>query len=410
MNKAQNEAKNLLIPKERLKIFKINFVKTLLIAILFLFIGLIINFYLMLQIPEYHPLILFDLDSPLEIEPDPLIIRFVKYLVSFFTGDWVNSNTIISSSTVFELLRSSVPRMIEIMIIPLVIGFILGKFLKKVLVRKGHNRLKKIFKILGGVGVVTPIFWFGFYLQKQFIGILPINGWNGSTPPLITGFLILDSMIAGEWVILFQIFVYMILPIVLLTILITALTAKKIMPKLTNSSQNDSIISNSLQTGIIFSLVLTYYILIDVTFALRGFSYTLLNAIVLPDFSLLQGCMFIIIIFFVISTFISNLFFILKNPSGLNSTKDIQEEEVEGNFTSNLKEEVTNLKRYLLDRGKSPFSIAGASIVVFLIIIAIFPQLITPYTLSDITPPGFGGDPYALPSPEHPLGDSLLWI
>lgn len=358
----------------------------------------------MLQVPEYHPIIIFDRDLPLEIERDPIIIRFVRYLVSFFTGDWGNTKTMFSDSTVFELLRLSVPRMIEIMIIPLVIGFIIGKFLRKVSVRTGHARLKKMFKILGGLAIVTPIFWFGFYLQKHFIGILPVNEWDSYAPPLVTGFLILDSMIAGEWVLSSQIFVYFILPSLFLTILITALISKEMITKLTNSSQDDSIISNSLQTAMIFSVVFTYYILIDVTFALRGFSYTILNALKIPDFSLLQGCMFIMIIIFVISIFISNLYFILKRPSRLPPTNNIQVDEVKGNFTGNLKEEVTHLKKYFLDRAKSPFSIVGACIVVFLIIIAIFPQLITPYTLSDITPPSFGADPYAPPSPEHPLG------
>lgn len=362
----------------------------------------------MLQVPEYHPIIIFDPGSPLEIERDPILIQFVRYLISFFTGDWGNSKTIMSSSTVFELLRSSVPRMIEIMIIPLVIGFILGKFLKKVSGRTGQARLKKMFKILGGLGVVTPIFWFGFYLQKLFIGILPVNEWDGYTPPLVTGFLILDSIIAEEWVLSFQIFVYFILPTLFLTLLATALIGKQMIAKLTTSSQNDSIISNSLQTSMIFSLFFTYYILIDVTFALRGFSYTILNALKFPDFYLIQGCMFIIIIIFVITTFISNLFFILKRPSRLNPTNNIQVDEVKRNFTDNLKDEETQLKKYFLDRAKSPFSIAGASIVVFLIIIAIFPQLITPYTLSDITPPSFGGNRYLPPSPEHPLGTAYF--
>jgi len=393
-----------MINKERLKIFKINFFKIVLIAILFLLIGLIINFYFILQIPEPQFFIIFDYGSPLKIEREPLIIQFAKYLISFFSGDWLNSDTIFGNSTVFDLLRSSVPRMVEIMIIPLVFGFILGKLLKRVLSRKDHNRLKKIFVILGGIGVSAPIFWLGYFLQKSFIGILPVNEWDSHTPPLVTGFLLLDSMIAGDWVLSLQFFMSMILPILFLTILITALTAKKITPKISNSSQNDSIISNSLQTGMIFSLILTIYILIDLTFVLRGFSETLFTALINLDFYLLQGCMFIIIIFFVISTFISNLYFILKRSPGLNPTTDHQAKEVEEEISRNMKEEVTDLKKDILARLKSPFSIVGASIVVFLIIIALIPQLITPYALSDITPPNFGDDRYAPPSPEHPLG------
>ena len=391
-----------MISKERLKIFKVDFVKIIIIAISFLLIGLIINFYLILQVPEPH--IFFDPHSPIEVEREPIIIQFVKYLASFFSGDWLNSDIIYGGSTVFELLGSSVPRMIEIMIIPLVIGFLLGKFLKRVLRKKDHNRLKKIFIVLGGIGVVTPIFWLGYYLQKNFIGILPVNEWDGQTSPLVTGFLLLDSMISGEWVLSLQIFVYMILPILFLTILITALTVKNLTPKESKFSQNDSIISNSLQTAMIFSLIFTIYILIDVTFVLRGFSFTILSALLYPDYFLLRGCMFTIIILFVITTFISNLYFILKRYTGLNPTNNHATEEIEEKSSRNLKEEVINLKTDLFNRLKSPFSIAGVSIIVFLIIIAIIPQLITPYALSDITPPNFGDHRYAPPSLEHPLG------
>jgi ABC-type dipeptide/oligopeptide/nickel transport system permease subunit/ABC-type dipeptide/oligopeptide/nickel transport system permease component len=356
----------------------------------------------MIQVPE--PRIIFYPHSPIELEQEPILIQFVKYLASFFSGDWLNSNTIYRDSTVFELLGSSVPRMIEIMIIPLVIGFILGKFLKRILRKKDHNRLKKIFIILGGIGVVTPIFWLGYYLQKNFIGILPVSEWDGHTSPLVTGFLLLDSMIAGEGVLSLQIFVYMILPILFLTMLITALTTKNVMPKISRYCQSNSIISNSLQTGMMFSLIFTIYILIDATFVLRGFSSTILVALRYPDFFLLRGSMFIIIILFVISTFISNFYFILKSSTGLNLTNNHAAEEVEEKTSRNLKEEVIDLKKDLFNRLKSPFSIVGVSIIVFLIIIAIIPQLITPYTLSDITPPSFGVDQYAPPSLEHPLG------
>ncbi|MHA1914639.1 MAG: hypothetical protein ACW97V_09780, partial [Promethearchaeota archaeon] len=226
-------AKTPLSLSERRRIFKNNFVKILFITFLYLFVGLIINYYLMLQVPKYHPIFIHRLDSPLQIEQEPLILRFINYIISFFTGDWGNSEIVAYGKPVFEVLRSSVPRMIEIIIVPLVSGVILGKLLGRVSIRKNHTYSKKILNILIWVGFVTPVFWFGYLLQKQFIGILPIQEWDGTRPPLITGFLIVDSIITGDWRLLWQIIVYSILPTLFLTILITALRARHTLNTLT---------------------------------------------------------------------------------------------------------------------------------------------------------------------------------
>jgi ABC-type dipeptide/oligopeptide/nickel transport system permease subunit/ABC-type dipeptide/oligopeptide/nickel transport system permease component len=358
----------------------------------------------MLQVPKYHPIFIHQLDSPLQIEQEPLILRFINYIISFFTGDWGNSEIVAYGKPVFEVLRSSVPRMIEIIIVPLVSGVILGKLLGRVSIRKNHTYSKKILNILIWVGFVTPVFWFGYLLQKQFIGILPIQEWDGTRPPLITGFLIVDSIITGDWRLLWQIIVFSILPTLFLTILITALRARHTLNTLTKPIENDSVVSNSLQTGMNFSLIFMFYVIIDISFYLRGFSYTLLNSLWIPDFTLLQGCMFMIIICFVITIFISNLIFIRKSSPYFESAQDIQVEELDDIIKHSSKEDLGQLKKYLIDKLKSPISIAGVSLVIFLMIISIFPQLITPYTISDITPPNFGGMNYTPPSQEHPLG------
>ncbi|MFW9773312.1 MAG: hypothetical protein ACFFEO_14240 [Candidatus Thorarchaeota archaeon] len=389
-----------MIPKERFKSLKTDLVKIFLYVLLILFIALIINFYFMLQVPKPQIIIIFDDGPPAEIEREPIIIRFINYIVSFFIGDWGYSD--LYGDSVLEILRSSFPRMIEIMILPLVTGYSLGKLLKASL--PNHNRMRNIFKVLGVIGIVTPIFLFGVYLQHIFIRILPVNKWGGHTAPIVTGFLILDSIIAGEWYLVIQIAVYYIFPTLFLTIIITIVTARKTITNPTKSTQIDSIFSNSLQTGIIFSLIFTYYILVDSTFHLGGFSYPLLTALRIPDFYILQGCMFIIIILFVISIFLSNIIFTLKEPSEMGINKELKKKKTDKKKVTNLKEQVAQLKKFFIRRLKSPVSLVGASILIFLIIIVSFPHLITPYRLSDIIPPNFGDDQYAPPSKEHPLG------
>ncbi|MFX1324228.1 MAG: hypothetical protein ACFE8N_04680, partial [Promethearchaeota archaeon] len=69
-----------MIPKGRFKRLKTSFVKIFLYAILILFIALIINFYFMLLVPKPY-IIIFDNGPPYEIEREPIIIRFINYIV-----------------------------------------------------------------------------------------------------------------------------------------------------------------------------------------------------------------------------------------------------------------------------------------------------------------------------------------
>jgi len=63
-----------------------------------------------------------------------------------------------------------------------------------------------------------------------------------------------------------------------------------------------------------------------------------------------------------------------------------------------------SIKEYLLNRLKSPFGILGAILVIFFIFIAIFPQAITQYSLSETFSPSSGA--WNPPSSEHPLGQT----
>jgi ABC-type dipeptide/oligopeptide/nickel transport system permease subunit len=114
--------------------------------------------------------------------------------------------------------------------------------------------------------------------------------------------------------------------------------------------------------------------------------------------------MFIIIICFLITVCASNFVFIRKSPLKFDSLQGNKAEEFENSNSFISKNDLTRFKKYMLNKLKSPISIVGVSIFLFLTIISIFPKLITPYTLADITFPSYGEESYALPSLEHPLG------
>ena len=148
--------------KEKFGIIKLDLVKILLMAIIFLFLGLIINFFLMLQFPRSRFYYLFE-PSLSELSTDPLFVQFLKYIINFFSGNWGTSEMIVEGMIVLERMSHKLPRMVEIMVIPLIIGFILGKKFGKASIRTHNKWIRKSIKAFSSIGLIFPVFWFGFY-------------------------------------------------------------------------------------------------------------------------------------------------------------------------------------------------------------------------------------------------------
>ncbi len=74
------------------------------------------------------------------------------------------------------------------------------------------------------------------------------------------------------------------------------------------------------------------------------------------------------------------------------------------NLLDRFKTEIKELGHYLFLKLKSPLTIIGLGIIIFVIIISIFPQILTPYSLTDAI--GVYPGSWSPPSPDHPLGQT----
>ena len=74
------------------------------------------------------------------------------------------------------------------------------------------------------------------------------------------------------------------------------------------------------------------------------------------------------------------------------------------NLLDRFKTEIKELGHYLFLKLKSPLTIIGLGIIIFAIIISIFPQILTPYSLTDAI--GIYPGSWNPPSPDHPLGQT----
>jgi ABC-type dipeptide/oligopeptide/nickel transport system permease component len=349
-------------------------------------------------------------------------LRYIMFLCRTFTGNGEISVSITLGTPVTELLISRVPRMFEVIALPLVIvvglGFMLGRFLAK----KRGQWYTKLIQLVYMLGLAIPIFIIGafcqYYLSFQ-LDIIPATYYKTVSltgPTTRTGFLILDALLDGNFALAIDIFYHLLTPMIILCIVIFALVTWQTRSYMVNKHHKKSILQQTCISGITFGLLFMFYVLIDITFNLQGFGNLLINAANLMDYFVLIRCVFVIVITFVILFVISTILFsIYRFMKSVKTEPELEDKMIEKNENNETKAE-GNIKEYITHeikrqgKANTVFKIVlgclGVGLMIFLIIVAIFPQLITQYTLQEASAIQAGA--YNPPSPAHPLGQTTL--
>jgi len=274
--------------------------------------------------------------------------------------NWGVSCSVSAGAPIYDLVNERLSRIIEVLILPLLIGINLGFIFGKISKRTKRNWLKKGIQLLSAVGIAIPVFSFSMYLQYNLsyvAGAFPAIGYKTAgfdDPPFITGFRILDSIISGNGALAMDTILHYILPTIVLTVAITALMTRVFGSKFAgHSEKKKTIISITAKSSAVFSVILTYLILIDVTFNLNGFGSLFVAALYNADILVLRG---------------------LMGPQ--KDLKDTTEKEPRISGT-------IELKNFLKKIIRSPVTIIGIVLVIIPIIVAIFPELISGYTFEE---------------------------
>jgi len=399
----------------------VNLILATVLPIVFLFVGLVVTFILVNSLPGdivlcYLPpswtLPQYEAMARQLGLDQPIFIQFLRYIGDFLTGNWGISCSISAGMPIYDLVNERGSRIIELLILPLLIGLNLGFIFGKISKRTKRNWLKMGIRLLSAVGIAIPVFVFGMYLQYTLAfqaDAFPAIGFKTASypnPPLVTGFRILDSMISGQLYLAADTILHYILPGLVLTVAITALMTRVFGSKFAgHSDKKNTILSNTAKTSAVFGVILTYLILIDVTFNLNSFGSLFIVALYNADKFLLRGLMSVVIILLVITIIVSNFSFTLigiiraKMHPPQKELKDTTEREprISG---------AIELKNFLKKIITSPVTIIGLVLVIIPIIVSIFPELISGVSFVDVN--GFWPGAWSPPSPLHPLGQSNL--
>jgi peptide/nickel transport system permease protein len=151
----------------------------------------------------------------------PMIEQFAIYMKDLVTGDFGTS--IVSTRPVLDELLRYAPATIELVLVAMLLGIFVGVPLGMLSAVYKDGPIDHFTRILSISGVAIPAFWFGILMQLYFsvdLGWLPVSGrlpLVTRPPEMITGSLLIDSLLAGNFKTFNTALSYIILPAIVLS-------------------------------------------------------------------------------------------------------------------------------------------------------------------------------------------------
>jgi peptide/nickel transport system permease protein len=151
----------------------------------------------------------------------PIWQQFLRYMAEVLRGDFGRS--ISTGHPVAQDLLRVFPATVELATLGTLIGVCVGVPLGVVAAARRGGWIDQVARVVALVGYSMPIFWLGLMGLLLFYGIL---GWVGGPGrqgiiydgmvPTVTGLILIDSLVAGDWAAFRDAFSHIVLPASLL--------------------------------------------------------------------------------------------------------------------------------------------------------------------------------------------------
>jgi len=283
---------------------------------------------------------------------DPWYVQLATYFKNFFTGNWGSSYNIIRDKPVIELISEIFPKTIELMIIPIILSPIIA--VKLGIASATHkDKIKDLgVRTIAILGAGVPVFWiadmlqrfFGYYLSNFTYGSFDIpaffaNTPGGGNPPpsTITGFRIIDSILANNQIFLWDTFVHLIIPAVCITFVSLASMTRQTRSSMLDVLNQDYIrtarakgvleqdvinkhairnallpVSNLIVAGTATALLGSFFI--EVVFNYKGYGYYMVISIISGDYLVTLGLLVFAAIIILSGTLIADVLYTIIDP------------------------------------------------------------------------------------------------
>ena len=271
----------------------------------------------------------------------PIWVQFINYAKGVFQGDlgrsWFNSTEVIDD------LIKRFPATFELITLSLIFALFMGLFFALVSARRPKGIVAGISRVYGLLAGAFADFWLGlmliyiFYTVMQ-IAVSPVGRIDliFSPPPFVTGMYILDSIIAGDWVLLKNSIAHLALPVLTLGFIQGASIMKMTLATMNETLESDFIFHARLlgiserkvmsyafrnsasaivmNIGNIYSYLLGGAVLVETVFSWGGLGQYVVAALENKDYNCIQGYMLVATIFSMLVYLIIDVIQMMADP------------------------------------------------------------------------------------------------
>ena len=270
----------------------------------------------------------------------PVYIQYGIWLNGVLHGDLGRS--ILTKELVVNEISERFPNTIELAISAMIFAIIIGGIAGIISASKQYSITDYTVMGIALFGISMPVFWLGIMLMLIFgviLGWLPIGGRIDLFIPFqrITGFMVFDSIITGNFQALISVLKHLILPSIALGTIPMAIIARVTRSSMLEVLRQDFIrterakgltervviykhaVRNAMVPvvtviGLNFGLLLAGAILTETVFSWPGLGRLVVNSVYERDYPLVVGCILIFAIVFVVVNLITDILYTYIDP------------------------------------------------------------------------------------------------
>jgi peptide/nickel transport system permease protein len=270
----------------------------------------------------------------------PMVERFFLFVANAVRFDFGQS--FYHGRPVAEVIAERLPATIELSLVALIVALATAIPLGVLAAIRKNSIFDRMATIGSLLGVSLPGFWFGILLIMLFavhLQILPVSGRIGysSEVPAITGFLLIDTLLAGDIGAFGEALRYLILPAITLGLPMTAILMRVTRTSMLEVMRQDYItfaeakglprrrvlyrhaLKNALIPTVSVAAIETGSLLggnmiVETVFGWPGLGRLVVESIFLRNFPLVQAAVLLYAVTYVLLNFIADILYTVLNP------------------------------------------------------------------------------------------------
>lgn len=270
----------------------------------------------------------------------PMVERFFLFVANAVRFDFGQS--FYHGRPVADVIAERLPATIELSLVALIVALVTAIPLGVLAAIRKNSIFDRLATVGSLLGVSLPGFWFGILLIMLFavhLQILPVSGRIGysSEVPAVTGFLLIDTLVAGNIAAFGEALRYLLLPAVTLGLPMTAILMRVTRTSMLEVMRQDYItfaeakglprrrvlyrhaLKNALIPTVSVAAIETGSLLggnmiVETVFGWPGLGRLVVESIFLRNYPLVQAAVLLYAVTYVLLNFIADILYTVLNP------------------------------------------------------------------------------------------------